>query len=324
MGFYKNAIFDKTGTEHEEESYEENYEEGESYEEEGKGGDESFEKEEEERAHAPRGDQTTLITWPPTNEDQDDSAAEDSKLQPSAEHKDASISNITSNRTSTTSFFDSGILETQTQSFDYSDGESSIARFPTFHFNIHTLASLSFHGPGAPHNNRGPGPNMLNKSSARKVNLLLAILEVDGPETITIKKGPDAGKQVALLKMILGDEKGGVGKLSAWREVAEVWSGMNSGRSSMACKRGDVVYLENVLLDASDPASSPLLTASPNLKSALTICYRTMPYNVQEDHVFRSDLRLGESDPCVRKVAAVVRWFEGMAGLVGAKYGPAA
>ena len=49
-----------------------------------------------------------------------------------------------------------------------------------------------------------------------------------------------------------------------------------------------------------------------------------MPYNVHEDHVFRPDLRLGESDPCVRKVGVVVKWFEGMAGLAGAKYGPAA
>ncbi|KAJ2924386.1 hypothetical protein H1R20_g12704, partial [Candolleomyces eurysporus] len=168
MGFYKNAIFDKTGTENEEESFEESYEEGESYEEEGKEGDESFEKE-EERAPARRGDQTTLIIWPPTNEDQDDSVT---KPQPSAEQKDTSISNITANRTSTTSFFDSGILETQTQSFDYSDGKSSIARVP--------------------HNNRGPVSTM-SKSSARKVNLL-AILEVDSPETITIKKGSDAGK----------------------------------------------------------------------------------------------------------------------------------
>jgi hypothetical protein len=194
-------------------------------------------------------DQTTLISWPPTNEDQaGSSVAEDPKPQPSAS---ASLSNITANRTTSTSFFDSGILETQTQSFDdYSDEASgSIGRFPTFHFNIHSLASLSVPAAPAPHRGGGSGHghNPPNKIPARKVNLLLAILEVEGPETITIKKGVDAGKQIALLKMILGDEKGGVGKLTAWREVAEDWSGMNnSGRDgSGGCKRGDVVYLES-------------------------------------------------------------------------------
>jgi hypothetical protein len=62
MGFYKNAIFDRTGTGHEqEESYEESYEEAESYEE-GKEGDESYEKEEvEERPALRRGELSFLI-----------------------------------------------------------------------------------------------------------------------------------------------------------------------------------------------------------------------------------------------------------------------
>ena len=66
-----------------------------------------------------------------------------------------------------------------------------------------------------------------------------------------------------------------------------------------------------------DPTTSPSLTASPNLKSQMTICFRTMPY-AHEDGVFRPDLRLGDSDPCVKKVADVVAWFEEMAGLPGA------
>ena len=55
-------------------------------------------------------------------------------------------------------------------------------------------------------------------------------------------------------------------------------------------------------------------TASPYLKSKLDICYRTMPY-MHEDNRFRPDLRLGLSDTAVRKVSAIVRWFEGIAGL---------
>lgn len=57
-----------------------------------------------------------------------------------------------------------------------------------------------------------------------------------------------------------------------------------------------------------------MLTASPHLKSTLEICYRTMP-NSPEDAHFRPDLRLGFSDSAVRKVAAVVAWFEATAGL---------
>lgn len=63
-----------------------------------------------------------------------------------------------------------------------------------------------------------------------------------------------------------------------------------------------------------DPSTSATLSASPHLKSKLTICYRTMPHT-QEDNRLRPDLRLGDSDASVRKVAVVVRWFEQMAGL---------
>jgi hypothetical protein len=39
-----------------------------------------------------------------------------------------------------------------------------------------------------------------------------------------------------------------------------------------------------------------------------------MPYT-HEDNRLRPDLRLGESDAAVRKVGAVVQWFERLAGL---------
>ncbi|KAF9066682.1 hypothetical protein BDP27DRAFT_1330135 [Rhodocollybia butyracea] len=181
---------------------------------------------------------------------------------------------------------------------NYSDS-SSIARFPNFHFNLHSLTSLA----------------TIRKSNkpefSNKVNVLLAVLEVEGPDTIRTKKGPDAGKEISILKMILGDEDGNVCKLTAWRETADIWGG--SGSNDIAAKRGDVVLIENVTT-THDPSTSPTLTASPNLKSKLEICYRTMPY-AHEDLRLRPDLRLGGSDVCVRKVASVVRWFERMAGL---------
>lgn len=64
-----------------------------------------------------------------------------------------------------------------------------------------------------------------------------------------------------------------------------------------------------------EPSTSITLTASSHLKSTQTICYRTMPFTVQ-DGKLRPDLRLAISEPCVRKVSGIVRWFEQMAGLV--------
>jgi hypothetical protein len=62
--------------------------------------------------------------------------------------------------------------------------------------------------------------------------------------------------------------------------------------------------------------NTPGITASPNLHSRAEICYRTMPRtSVPADMQLRPDLRLGASDAAVRRVAAVVSWFERMAGL---------
>ncbi|KAF6753321.1 hypothetical protein DFP72DRAFT_1069694 [Ephemerocybe angulata] len=266
----------------------------------------------------------TAITWPPTNpEEADDSGAGRTGVGPLGDLTsfllgDASVEGAksglvvqdvepagdTTNAPNESHISDSGILETQeTQSFNYSDASSSaIGHFPTFHFNIHTLTPLALVSrPGEAARMRG-----------RKMCFLLAVLEVEGPDVITIRKGREAGKQVGILKGILGDEEGRVCKFTGWREVAEEWGGVGEGEG---WKRGDVVYLENLTAEC-EPSMSPTLTASPNLKSKMTVCYRTMPH-AHEDGAFRPDLRLGESDPCVRKVASVVRWFERMAGLPG-------
>jgi hypothetical protein len=163
-----------------------------------------------------------------------------------------------------------------------------------------------------------------------KVNVLMAVLEVDGPNTITIKKGRETGKQVSLLKMILGEEDGNVCKLTAWREVAELWGNGNDNQPPI--RRGDVVWFQSrlnfaqfctisdiagvdVLLCWEPPTTATLnFTASPYLQPKAEICYRTMAYCL-EDNRLRPDLRLGYTDPSVRKVASVVSWFEQMAGL---------
>ncbi|TFY69873.1 hypothetical protein EVG20_g2977 [Dentipellis fragilis] len=246
-------------------------------------------------------EQTTLITWPPTQDP-----------------------NLLQSRANTTTFFrasPSRIQETQeTQegtSYNYSDA-SSIARFPDFQFTLHALTDLSM---------------LKDTRGSRKVSLLLAVLEVEGPDSIRLKKGADADKEIYVFKTILGNEAGVVCKLTAWREVAETWGGIGQ---STGIKRGDVVYFESKRSAAAclsccefddladvqatwDPQSPLVLTASPHLKSRAEICYRTMPRAaVPEDGRLRPDLRLGYSDATVRKVASIVSWFEKMAGLLSA------
>ncbi|KAA1478393.1 hypothetical protein DENSPDRAFT_788085 [Dentipellis sp. KUC8613] len=235
----------------------------------------------ESQGQAP--EQTTLITWAPTQDP-----------------------NILQSRANITTFFrasPSRLQETQeTQegtSYNYSDA-SSIARFPDFHFTLHALTDLSV---------------LKDTRGSRKVSLLLAVLEVEGPDSIRLKKGADAGKEIYVFKTILGNDAGVVCKLTAWREIAETWGGIGQ---STGIKRGDVVYFENVQATW-DPQSPLVLTASPHLKSRAEICYRTMPRAaVPEDGRLRPDLRLGYSDATVRKVASIVGWFEKMAGLLSA------
>lgn len=76
-----------------------------------------------------------------------------------------------------------------------------------------------------------------------KISALLAVLEVEGPDTVRIRSGKDAGKEVAVLRLILGDEGGSISKLIAWREVAERWGGQ---QSTAAVKRGDVVLIQSL------------------------------------------------------------------------------
>ena len=62
--------------------------------------------------------------------------------------------------------------------------------------------------------------------------------------------------------------------------------------------------------------NTPGITASPNLHSRAEICYRTLPRtSVPADMQLRPDLRLGANDAAVRRVGAVVSWFERTAGL---------
>ena len=105
--------------------------------------------------------------------------------------------------------------------------DASIARLPTFRIPINRLASLK----------HLMQPQSLNRiSQSTKVAVLAGILDLDGPDYIRIKKGVDAGQEVALLKIVIGDSEGGICKLTIWRELAEEWGGYLS--------RGDVVLFQ--------------------------------------------------------------------------------
>jgi hypothetical protein len=119
-------------------------------------------------------------------------------------------------------------LETQlsaitTTSYDVYSDTSSIARFPNFQFSLGTLSELAF--------------------AQGKTCLLLAVLEVDGPDDVTVRRGPDAGRVVSVLRLIVGDEASTIRKLTAWREVAEAWGGATQDAVGIRC--GDVVYFES-------------------------------------------------------------------------------
>ncbi|KAG8218042.1 hypothetical protein J3R82DRAFT_6255 [Butyriboletus roseoflavus] len=196
------------------------------------------------------------------------------------------------------------------------------ARFPNFQFSLHKVTPLSSLCIAAK-----------SGSGSRKVNMLLAALEVQGPDTVRVKKGPDAGREISILKLVLGDEQGSVCKLTAWRDTADAWGGVGP---SPGLKRGDILYFESTflfhafslqitcshtrlidLMATWEAGNTVTLTASPYIRPSTQICYRTMPY-AHEDSWLRPDLRLGQSDVAVNKVAALVRWFENMAGLPGA------
>ncbi|KAG1765842.1 hypothetical protein EV702DRAFT_981279 [Suillus placidus] len=225
-------------------------------------------------------EQTTVITWPPTPVA--DITGAPSFLRTSQSQSQSQLA---------------AMYQTQeTTSVSYSDA-SSITRFPHFQISLHKVSSLA-------------SLYSENFARGRKVNILLATLEVEGPDTVLVKKGPDAGKEVSVLKMILGDEDGSVCKLTAWRDVADAWG-------ALGVKRGDIIYLGSTyhLAPTCEPGSSIALTASPYNKPTAEICFRTMPYT-REDNRLRPDLRLGKSDAAVKKVAALAQWFERMAGLV--------
>lgn len=114
---------------------------------------------------------------------------------------------------------DESSLFSATPSFDAS---GSIAAFPTFAFSPHALHAINAASPRA--------------------NVLVGVLEVDEPTVVRLARGPDAGAEVSVFRFVVGNETGTIARVTAWREVADAWSGMTD---RPAVRRGDVVLLES-------------------------------------------------------------------------------
>ncbi|KAG8883464.1 hypothetical protein FRB97_006592 [Tulasnella sp. 331] len=185
-------------------------------------------------------------------------------------------------------------------SYEEDSGGDSIGRFPTFHFSLHRLFPLS---------------SLLKHTVSRReknlVCLLVAVLEIEGPTTITTK----AGVEIGLLKLIVGDELGAVAKIVCWRETAMKWGGGEDRMGEGAVRKGDVVFLEKDVAVTYTPSQPTSLSSSPNERSHMIICYRTLPVNAREDRQYRPDLRLGQSDAALRRVGTVVKWVEEVANI---------
>lgn len=183
------------------------------------------------------GDEYSLIPWPPSN------PAFNRLYSRSSQTQSASR---THNNLYT--------QDTTSASLSFADtSASSIAAFPAFVINLHTLTSLSelLSSLSKPREAQTVS-NPSIASSAQKVCILAAVLDVDGPDVVTLRQGRDAGKEVSVLRFVVGDERGGIGRLVAWRECAEKWAGLDVSidegeriQHPDHVRRGDIVYLES-------------------------------------------------------------------------------
>lgn len=172
-----------------------------------------------------RSDQTTLITWAGSTQPEDSTSSRLPSLRTSMIAGGQS-SSLWQNNDTTNLETQISAITTTSCSYVYSDSSSSIGQFPNFQFSLGTLSPLG--------------------SAQGKTCLLLAVLEVDGPDEVTLRRGPDAGRVVSVLRLIVGDEASTIRKLTAWREVAEVWGGATQDAVGIRC--GDVVYFESTVV----------------------------------------------------------------------------
>lgn len=199
--------------------------------------------EDADEGYEQRGDETTMLTWPPTALDQSAYPSGPSFLQISKSHLISTLKDEAQFNTSDATSDSEDEMQSYAVTGEEYSNASSIARFPTFHFLISSLTSLSALSQGSLQFGATcavPTP----KFPSFKINIVVAVLEVEGPDQIRAKQGPDAGKELSILKLILGDEEGNVCKLTAWRTIAEIWGGVSGKKEDIGVKKGDVVMLQ--------------------------------------------------------------------------------
>jgi len=114
-----------------------------------------------------------------------------------------------------------------TPTLDIQHDSTSIARLPSYHIPVNQLSSIA------------SVLRMENSAyPARKVCMLVAILDMEGPNVVRIKKGQYAGQDTVVLGLVVGDEKAKIAKVTVWRERAEEWGGM--------LRKGDVVHMRGM------------------------------------------------------------------------------
>jgi hypothetical protein len=73
-----------------------------------------------------------------------------------------------------------------------------------------------------------------------KASILVVVIDVQGPDSVTIKKGVAEGTKVSRLQLTVGDDDDAIASLTAWRETAERWG---NATEDVGLKKGDVVFL---------------------------------------------------------------------------------
>jgi hypothetical protein len=124
--------------------------------------------------------------------------------------------------------------ETQQTEFESTliSGRSSICVYPLFNFSIRNVSPLSSILQRA----KGTAPEPL------KASMVVAIIDLQGPDSVTIKKGMNEGTKVSRLELTIGDDDDSIASLTAWRETAEKWG---NATEEAGVKKGDVIFLES-------------------------------------------------------------------------------
>ena len=236
--------------------------------------------------------QDSLSPFPPIKESETTLAQATSSLKKES-LGEASLSMLHPDTSASISKHES-FVSNYTETFSDS---SSIALFPQFKFKLQEIASLT----KLTAQFREKGPSRPKRSTT--VSFLAAVLEIDTLIAITIKQGPDAGKDAALLNIIVAEDQGAIMKMTAWRETAEIMAGLDEINRPMI-KKGDIVHFSSESLNN---ACSPQPTETP-ARSLQTY------YSVMSPPTPKRSSHLRSSSPRMRSVIVLFQLYQQIEG----------